>query len=279
MIKTLHILNGDSTRQIFSETTLNGDLLVWREMLCTGPLHKDVGSDQFWIKRYDFFEKEAGIDRLTYYDKTIKEIIKIESISRYNEVVLWFEFDLFCQINLLALCSYLLKYFRKDVNYYLISTGKTKKVYLSLADYLPEEYENLYRNKIKISRNDLLFAEESWNMYVENDEEKLRKFDFSKNKKFGYLQIAMDQHLKRFSGSNGLNQIEFKILETIESGIYNKSEIIRTLLNWQKMSTVYGFGDLQFEICLKKLKNCYSIVNELYSLNTKGIEIMNEVQS
>jgi len=94
MNKILHILNGDNTAQIFSKSTIHGDIIIWREMLCDGALHKDVGSDEFWKKRYNFFEEEIGITRLEYYDKTIKELIKIENVSNYDEIVLWFEYDL-----------------------------------------------------------------------------------------------------------------------------------------------------------------------------------------
>ncbi|MEN8185796.1 MAG: DUF1835 domain-containing protein [Bacteroidota bacterium] len=273
MTKILHILNGDSTKHIFDKNSIQGDTVIWREMLCEGSLVKDIGSDKFWVKRYDFFEKKVGISRLDYYDKTIKEIIKLQDISDYNEVVLWFEYDLFCQVNLMALCSYLLKSYRKDILYYLVCTGeeKGKSQLQTLADYSPEEYETLYQNKIKLSRNDLLFAEKALEVYVANDKEELNSFDFSKNKKFKYLLSTMQQHLQRFPGENGLNQIENKILNLIHSGVSSKNEIIKTLLIWQKEETVYGFGDLQYEIYLKNLKSYYSVnENSLFSLNQKG---------
>ena len=117
MSKTLHILNGDSTVEIFDKTTILGDIVVWREMLCEGVIQNEIGSDAFWKSRYDFFESEFNVNKLEYFDKTIKELIKLEELSNYKEVVLWFEYDLFCQINLIAACSYLLKSFRKDIYY------------------------------------------------------------------------------------------------------------------------------------------------------------------
>ena len=38
MNKTLHILNGDSTAESFAKSSLEGDVLIWREMLCEGSL-------------------------------------------------------------------------------------------------------------------------------------------------------------------------------------------------------------------------------------------------
>ena len=276
MNKTLHILNGDSTAQFFSKSTLQGDVIVWREMLCEGSLHNDVGSDEFWKKRYDFFENEVGVSKIDYFDKTIKEFIILEDVSSYNELILWFEYDLFCQVNMMALCVYLLKYYKKNINYYLVCTGheKGKQNLQTLSDYSSNEYPTLYENRVKLSRNNLLFIEQCWNLYVENNLEELKLFDFNKQDKFMYLQKAITQHLERFPSKNGLNQIENKLLETIDTGFSSRESIVNEMLHWQDKETVYGFGDLQYYLYLKKLNNYYSVKNEIITLNNKGKELI-----
>jgi len=272
MSKKLHILNGDSTLPILEKSGIKGDVVVWRELLCEGPLHKEVGSDDFWINRYAYFQDEIGVSRIEYYDKTIKEIVKLEDVSGYNEVVLWFEFDLFCQVNLLALCSYLLDNYVKKTNYYLICTGKVEgeKRLQSLSDFSPSDFKTLFENKITLSKASLEFAKESWNIYVENDSNKLKRFDFNQNSKFQYLQLAMNQHFNRLPTENGLNQIENKIIEIINSNLFSENEIVRKLLIWQQNETVYGFGDLQYFQYLKKLNTYFSIKDSLYYLNEVG---------
>ena len=272
MNTTVHILNGDSTISPIKESGLSGDLIVWREMLCEGDLIKDVGSDAFWLQRYHFFENELKVNQLEYYDKIIKELIQIEDLSSYKEVVLWFEYDLFCQVNLLALCTYLLKYYRKDIFYHLVCVGKEKcdESWKTLANYSPEEYLNLYESKVKLSRNDLIFAKECWDVYVENNENTLRNFDFKRNRKFKYLHITMKQHLQRFKNKEGFNEIDRKILALIDSNELNEMNIVKELLLWQQKETVYGFGDLQYFMQLNKLKDFYYIKDDAYFLNEKG---------
>ena len=276
MTETLHILNGDISASILERSSIQGNIVVWREILCEGALHKNVGSDEFWRARYDFFQNEMGIEKLTYFDKTIKELVKLLDLSGYKKVFLWFEFDLFCQINLIALCTYLLKSYRKDIVYRLICTGMEagKEGLQSLCDYTFEEYESLQKNSIKITRHDLLFAEQCWHIYVENNQEDLRTFDFNKSSKFLYLQLAMDQHLMRFPAKNGLDQIEHKILEIIDSGASTVQNIVKKLLIWQRKETVYGFSDLQYEMLIKKLENYYKIDQKSIHLNSKGRNIL-----
>jgi hypothetical protein len=275
MTKILHILNGDSTKSIFKKSNLKEDILVWREMLCEGESDVNIGTDEFWTKRYEFFEKELGISKLEYYDTTIKEILPIEDLEGYDEVVLWFEYDLFCQINLIALCTYLLQSYRKDILYYLVCTGKEKgkQNLQSLSDYTSESYQKLYENRIKLSRNDLLFAQESWKLYVDNEKIKLESFHFNKNKKFRYLQKAIAQHIKRFPAENGRNQIENKLLQLINAEKFTEKQIIYEMLSWQKEETVYGFSDLQYSHILKKIKDFYVEEEGILKRNETGKKI------
>lgn len=278
MSKTIHVLNGDSTAKTFEKSGIKGAVVVWRELLCEGPLEIEVGSDEFWMKRYSYFENEIGTTRLEYYDKTIQEIVKLEDVSNYSEVVLWFEYDLFCQVNLMALCTYLLDNYVKKANYYLICTGNEegKKQLKSLSDYSSSNFKQLYEDKITLSKSSLLFAKESWKLYVENNFNKLKEFNFNQNSKFKYLQRAINQHLLRFPSKNGLNQIDNKILTIIDSNLFSAKEIVLNLLKWQNEETVYGFGDLQYYLYLKKLEKYFTIKDKKYHLNEKGYSKINE---
>jgi len=281
MLKTVHILNGDSTAEILKESGISGDRIVWREVLCEGALSVTVGNDEFWGLRYAYFEEELQVNRLDYYDKVIKELIQIEDLTQYDEVVLWFEYDLFCQVNLMGLCTYLLHHYTKSSTYHLVCVGKEKNNadLMTLADYSSQDFEKLYEERIKLTRHDLLFAKECWEVYVANEIQALKQFDFKKNKKFKYFQLTMKQHLKRFSDSDALNQIDSKILQTIQTNAYTKRNILKALLTWQKKETVYGFGDLQYDRYLEKLAPFYEIKNDTYYLNDKGENILKFTKS
>ena len=272
MAKIVHIVNGDSTASILSKSFLKGDIVVWREIFCEGPLHKNFASDEFWKLRYKYMNEAYGIDKLQYFDTTIKEIIKLEELPKNAEIVLWFEYDLFCQINLLATCTMLLNFYRKDLKYRLVCVGKRKgsKSFVSLSDYSFSEYGELYKNAEKLTRNNLLYAKECWDVFVENNEVKLKKFDFGKSSKFKYLQTAINQHLKGAQITQGLNEIELKILEIIDESHTNEEKIIEKLLHWQQLKTVYGFGDMQYLNRLKNLKKYYTISNGEFYLNNEG---------
>ena len=272
MAKSIHVLNGDSTAMLFDKSALPGEVVVWREMCCEGPLAVDIDADSFWKKRYVFFEEEYGVSRLNYFDNTLKELLKLTDIPKNYEIVLWFEYDLFCQFNLLAACSLLLQYYRKDLSYYLICVGKEQgsSKMKSLGDFSPDAFVELYNQKRKLTRNDLEYTKSCWEVLVRNEPLEIETFDFDRSTKFLYLKRAVEHHLDRFPDAVGLNKIDYKILEIIEKKAQKIQEIVKELLLWQAESNWYGFGDLQYFNYIKKLQKYYYPKNNLYFLNKSG---------
>lgn len=278
MANTIHIVNGDTVVPLLTKSGVEGDIIVWREMLCDGPVCAKVGGDEFWKKRLDYLEKELGVSKVEYFDLTIKELLKLEDLSNYNELVMWFEFDLFCQVNLMALSAFLYKNYRKSITYNLVCTGEvagSDSLY-SLTDFSHEDYVELYSHKLKLSKNDLEYAKKCWEAYSKNNIEKIAAFDFNENKKFPYFRAAMKEHLKRFQTVNGLNEIQHKILEIIDSSALTAKEIVQRILIWQHRKTIYGFGDMQYFLYLKKLHSFIQVNEGKYFLNETGKAIIDQ---
>src|ERR1700709_2040819 len=99
----LHILNGDSTYQSFKHTGLEGHALVWREVLSEGPLEENISSGHFWEARSEWIGKTFNETPGAYQEKMIDQIDKLG--EPFNEIDLWFEFDLHCQVNMLGVMN------------------------------------------------------------------------------------------------------------------------------------------------------------------------------
>src|ERR1700753_637677 len=100
MSNILHVLNGDSTAHSFNDTGLDGDVLVWREIFSQGPLLENVSSAAFWNARSEWISKTFQDMPDHYEHKVIEPLEKLN--GDYDEINLWFEFDLHCQANLLG---------------------------------------------------------------------------------------------------------------------------------------------------------------------------------
>ena len=83
--------------------------MVWNEALVSGPLNPQIGTKEFWDIRRQYFDHQLpanlSIPPTSYQKLVLTEIQKLEKLDHYHHLVLWFEHDLFCQINLMGLLS------------------------------------------------------------------------------------------------------------------------------------------------------------------------------
>lgn len=101
----LHILNGDATLKSFEDTGLEGDTMVWREVLSEGPLEENISSGGFWKNRLDWICRSLEDTPEGYQEKMLDQLTLLS--EQYDEINLWFEFDLHCQANLMGVMTYM----------------------------------------------------------------------------------------------------------------------------------------------------------------------------
>ena len=92
--KTLHITNGSNLTNYLNELEIAGDFLTWQEMLCEGPTEIDIDTRSFINKRKIFLNNYYDIE--INEDEYVSEIQKLNNLNGYTDIVLWFEYDLFC---------------------------------------------------------------------------------------------------------------------------------------------------------------------------------------
>jgi hypothetical protein len=254
MSSILHILNGDSTAHVFEQTGLDGDILVWREILSQGPLMEDISSGAFWKMREEWICKTFNDQPEHYQEYVIGPLEKLS--TPYDEITLWFEFDLHCQVNLLGVMTMLLKHTDlSSPKIYLVCTDECIGVedFRGMGQLNSDQLEDLYDDRFQLNDWDFTLASQAWKLYVENDPDKLEKWikenTFWSN--MHLLKPALEAHLKRIRmNANGLNAIEQKLLDIYNSGIKNKQAIYEVFWQTEK---IYGMGDREIDIYLKML--------------------------
>jgi len=253
MQNTLHILNGDSSLYCLKKSGINGDTAVWREVLSDGLVLDSFGTDQFWQSRAAFMTAFTKTSSSDYQEKVIDEFKKIQNFKAYQEVVLWFEYDLFCQINLMALLHWFQQQDKADVKVSLICVGWVDgyEKLMGLGELPFEIYPELFEQRRILGRNDFNFASDAFQAFCSKDPRDIENFTLLPSNEFPYLAKAFQAHLMRFpSSKSGLSLIEQKIIKLIESGENTEIAIIGALLKWQEY---YGFGDLQYINYLERL--------------------------
>ena len=273
----LHITNGDSTTNYLKKLNFKGDFITWREMLCEGKTEVKVGSEHFWKSRFDFLKQSYKITKKQFIDLTLKEYRNLCNQKSQEEIVLWFEYDLFCQINMIAVISWLKRY-RKGRKISLVCSGEingsSKK--FGLSELSEKQIKEHYKNKVELTQDDISYADYVWQLYCSNDPIKLQNvYQYQQNSNFKYLIDSLLAHLQRFpSIDNGLNSIENNILNiAATTKIPSQEKLIARLL---KQENNYGFGDIQYQKQLTNLKGYFTSFSPV-KLNTNGEKVQQKI--
>ncbi|WP_036385113.1 DUF1835 domain-containing protein [Muricauda sp. MAR_2010_75] len=273
MKSLLHITNGDSFTSKLQSLQLQGDIITWREMLCEGKTLCTVGSESFWKTRFEFLNKNYKISKSWFVEKTLKEYRSLCNHKQQDHIVLWFEYDLFCQINMLAVLSWL-KTHRRHAEISLVCSGKEddSDKYYGLSELSDEKLMELYENRIMLTQDDIEYADYVWQLYCSDNPIRLENLINNDNFQFEYLSDALKTHLKRFPTiKNGLNELENHILDVaVTQKPKSKKELLGSLLTDQGF---YGFGDSQYERIITSLKPLFGSFNPV-KLTKKGMEVL-----
>jgi hypothetical protein len=255
MNEILHILNGDATFNGFKETGLDGDVMVWREILSEGPVVSNISSAEFWNKRSVFITQTFNEKKEHYHDGMIVHLEKLN--EPYQEFNLWFEFDLHCQVNLLGVMMLL----NQQTNLsapaiYLISPSELPGVadFSGMGELNGEQLEYLYDNvRVQLSDYDFTLAREAWEIYACKDAYKLKEW-LAKTPFWGNmhnLKAAMEAHLKRLEyNQDGFSYIHQTLINIYNKGIHTKQELYTAFWQTEK---IYGMGDKELDIYLQLL--------------------------
>jgi Domain of unknown function (DUF1835) len=255
MSTILHILNGDSTAYSFEDTGLDGDVLVWREVFSQGPLLEDISSSAFWKDRSEWICNSFNDTPENYQGKVINPLEKLS--EPYDEINIWFEFDLHCQANLLGVINLLVK--KTDLSMpaiFLICPDEFpgKEIFRGMGELNGEELEYLYDNiRVQLGAPDFAIAEQAWSLYVSGNDTALERW-LEETTFWGNMHLlrpALKANLLRMRlNNNGLNYIEQKLLDIYKSGLKTQPEIYQAFWQTEK---IYGMGDLEIDIYLRKL--------------------------
>lgn len=278
MSSQLHITNGDCFTEKWHSLNLKGDVITWREMLCEGKTLTNVGSESFWKTRFEFLNRNYKVSKSRFIEQTLKEYRTLCNHKQQEKIVLWFDYDLFCQINMLAVISWL-KTNRRDAEISLVSGGKVmgSTEMKGLSELDKDQLMGLYENRKTLTQDDIEYADYIWQLYCSDNPIRLENVADYKSFQFDYLGDAISSHLKRFpSIKNGLNEVENQLLRvSVAQKPASKKELMDVVL---KNQGNYGFGDTQYERVITKLRPLFSSFTPV-KLTKNGIGILNGATS
>src|SRR5438132_1350646 len=149
MERIVHVTNGDSVADTLSLAELPGEIRVWADALDVGPV-LPVSDAEHYKLRGEFWKSRGAGDagRLVEFDRGFDEACAAE------ELILWFEHDLFDQ---LALVRLLARVARRGLpaTLTIVSIDRHPEVpnFLGLGELKPEQLAALWPRRTPLSRD------------------------------------------------------------------------------------------------------------------------------
>ncbi len=272
----LHIINGDSIVSRLHDIGIHDDQLVWREMLCEGKTVFNLDSEEFKTARTSYLYQFEATEE-TYVQSFLKPLLET-NYKAYTSIVLWFEYDLFCHINMIAALSYL-KTKKLDSPIYLVCSGwiEHEPNLKGLGELTDKQLAQQYKDKILLTKEDIVLANELWRLYCTDNHISFKKY-VTRTSSFPYLSNCISAHIKRFPNvTNGLNTLETHILKIIQQeNIKSTHQLTGYVLQYQGY---YGFGDIQIKNIIHKLASFFEIQKERLVLNRQGHLALEHIKS
>jgi hypothetical protein len=259
MERLVHICNGDSTANGLSLAELPGEVRVWADALDQGPV-LPVADDEHYRMRGEFWASrglgsaDENRKRLAEYDRGADEATTAE------EVVLWFEHDLFDQ---LALVRLLARFARKGLPAQLtiVSIDRHPEVpnFLGFGELEPHQLAELWPRRTPLSRDAIDEAITAW-IAVTAADPRAMPFLTRRIKALPFLAGALERQLEELpDAQSGLSRTERQVLAAITRGEAGHAKIVALS---HASDPRYTMTDVVLHATLQALTHCGLVAGE-----------------
>jgi hypothetical protein len=237
-----HVLPGDAQVEDFRMTGIEGEVIVFREAFVTGPIDA-IEIDEFWDQRARFILTEYGDDEIIYQEKVADEILKISDIGPDDDVNLWFEFELFCNVNLWY-CLRELKDSGANVFRVAPVNLEPDDVWKGFGGHGPNELQTAFDGRVEMTPEDIAVGSQLWDAYRLGDRSELRNLGEYRSSALPFLKEVTE-------AAADIDTLPKQIICEIKSeGLATLDEVFPEFRN---RAGVYGFGDSQVERLLDSI--------------------------
>ncbi|QQS41619.1 MAG: hypothetical protein IPM63_01360 [Acidobacteriota bacterium] len=227
----IHVLSGDSLLEPFGELDLEGEVAVFRECLADGPLDSP-DLDGFFSLRSAFL---TSVEDAGFYESSVRpEIEKILDAPADAEIFLWFEHELFCQVNLWFLLHNLID---RDSLWFVGPPAEPfKNRFGGWAPLGTEELSVCFEERLHIEEEDRELGSVLWQAFAAMDSDRLKELGARESPIFKFLPEVSQ------AAAEIDNRPRRTVQKLVEEGTESFGDVFRA---FSEQERVYGFGDLQ----------------------------------
>ena len=240
----LHVANGHSATALLETSGVPGRTMVWADPLSDGPVPGDVSDGELLRIRAAFL---AGTP------EDVEEVAAdmsgwraaIDDDRSYDELVLWFEHDLFDQLNLIQLLTHLGgRSATTPMTMVTIDSFAGHPNFKGLGELSPEDFPALFESRRAIRPEQFALAARAWGAYRSADPRSIEQLLESDLSALPFLAAALGRHLEEFpSEADGLSRSERRLMEL---ALDRPVDIHQAFPRMHEGESTYYISDLSF---------------------------------
>ncbi|MBA3944852.1 MAG: hypothetical protein H0X37_09865 [Herpetosiphonaceae bacterium] len=210
----LHITNGDAAVSRLQATGLGGEYLAWRDVLHEGPVPAGLSLEQLRPIRARFIAEQGWADdEQVVLADFVQRDTTLAGCQKYDEVVLWFEHDLYDQLQLIQLLDWFAHHECGVTRLNIVITDR----YLGTLG--PAEMNQLFHDRQLVTASQLMLGQTAWAAFRSPDPRQIEDVLQSDTAALPFLAAALRRHLEQFpSVEDGLSRSEAQALQVIAQG-------------------------------------------------------------
>ena len=249
MRKQYHILNGDCLKKQFPNN-IDGELIVARECLVDGNVEGKNLAELFQTRARFISQNYKGFKKEDYYRLTVPEFQKIINITKDSDIHLWFEDDLFCQVNLWFVLYLIYQHYNNQTVYLIRPNASCK---YNFGGMNTEELETQYQTKTRIEPTELKELSKLWSLYQKDDCNQMLGIAQSLKDRFPFLIDAIQAHQDRLPVDGKTSRLAQSLLKIMKD--LNTEDFEPVFIEFSTREGIYGLGDLQVKRLIDEIIN------------------------
>jgi hypothetical protein len=238
----LHFLPGDATVETFKQSNIDGEIAVCREALVEGDVSGETLTE-FWNNRAAFIAATHGETRDRYMQNVAGEFEKLRTVSAGDSVFLWFEYELFCQVNY-WFCLSLLKDTAAEVYRVSPIVRAEADKWKGFGRLTADDLGSCFAAAVPLDVDDIERGGALWQAFRSDDVDELRRLSESDRGAFPMLAETVAAAITKEERPQAI------IREILDEGVEGFDQIFE---EFSKRAGVYGFGDSQVRRILESL--------------------------
>src|SRR3954463_14555415 len=218
----LHVANGTSVTTTLETAGVSGIKSIWADPLHEGPVPAGLNDDELLEVRRQYLGELFGRSTATGDDPSRDPVNDMRqwraAIARhdsYDELVLWFEHDLFDQLNLIQLLTWIREHVPRatPVSLVCIDSFPGRPDFKGLGELTPGELAPLLDEREPVTDDHYTRARTAWLAFREPNPEALNALQHEETPALPYLAQAITRFLQEYPWTgDGLSRTERRVI-------------------------------------------------------------------